>query len=186
MSTSAGTERETALPYPEHLVGTCTLADGTTVTVRPIRATDAVIEQAFVRGLSDETRYYRFMDMLRELSPRMLKQLTDIDYHDRMALIATIAQGGHEEEIAVGRYCVEPGGERCEFAIVVADAWQRRGIATMIMRKLIDAARARGLRSMFGEILTSNHRMLHFVTKFGFRTAIDPEDQTLMRATLQL
>jgi acetyltransferase len=178
--------RETMRPYPEHLVSTCTLADGTAVTVRPIRPSDAVIEQAFVRGLSDEARYYRFMDMLRELTPRMLEQLTDIDYHDRMALIATVRQGESDEEIAVGRYCAEPDGERCEFAIVVADAWQGKGIATIIMRKLIDMARRRGLKWMVGEVLTSNHRMLQFVTKFGFKVGLDPEDPTLMRATLQL
>ncbi len=162
------------------------IADGTIVTVRPIRPSDAMIEQAFVRGLSDEARYYRFMDMLRELTPRMLTQLTDIDYHDRMALIATVRDGEHEEEIAVGRYCAEPDGERCEFAIVVADAWQHKGIATIIMRKLVYAARERGLKWMVGEVLTSNHKMLQFVAKLGFKVALDPEDPTLMRATLEL
>jgi len=65
--------------YPHHLVRTIHLADGTCVTLRPIRAEDAGIEQEFVRGLSDESRYYRFMDMLRELTPQMLKHLTEID-----------------------------------------------------------------------------------------------------------
>jgi acetyltransferase len=173
-------------PYPEHLVSTFTLPDGSQVTVRPIRASDAFIEQEFVRGLSDEARYYRFMDVLRELTPRMLTQLTDIDYDERMALIATVRHGEQEQEIAVGRYCAEPDGERCEFAIVVADAWQHKGIAAVIMHKLIDAARARGLKSMFGEVLTSNHKMLQFVSKLGFKLALDPEDPTLMRVTLPL
>jgi len=56
--------------YPAHLVRHLTLADGTPVTLRPIRAADAKIEQQFVRSLSDESRYFRFMDILRELSPQ--------------------------------------------------------------------------------------------------------------------
>ena len=88
-------------PYPEHLVKTITLADGTPVTLRPIRVADADIEQAFVRGLSDEARYFRFMDMLRELSPQMLKQMTDIDYHNQMALIALVRSEGAEIQMRV-------------------------------------------------------------------------------------
>ncbi|MCX7136059.1 MAG: hypothetical protein NTW47_05255 [Proteobacteria bacterium] len=115
--------------YPAHLVKTITLADGTAVTLRPIRVADADIEQEFVRGLSDEARYYRFMDMLRELSPQMLKQMTDIDYHNQMALIAVTRRSGKEVQIAVGRYVVFPNGTDCEFAIVVSDAWQRKGMS---------------------------------------------------------
>ena len=91
---------------PAHLVKTITLADGAAVTLRPIRIADADIEQEFVRGLSDEARYFRFMDMLRELSPQMLKQMTDIDYHNQMALIAVTRRSGKEVQIAVGRYVV--------------------------------------------------------------------------------
>ena len=75
-------------PYPDHLVKTIQLSDGTPVTMRPIRVADAGIEQEFVRSLSNESHCCRFVDMLRELSPQMLKQLTDIDYHNQMALIA--------------------------------------------------------------------------------------------------
>ena len=130
--------------YPDHLVKPLLLRDGTRVMIRPIRAEDADIEQAFVRGLSDESRYFRFMDMLRELSPQMLKQLTDIDYDNQMALIAVIERDGKESEIAVGRYVVFPDGENCEFAVVVGDDWQGKGIATALMRALIESARRRG------------------------------------------
>jgi acetyltransferase len=170
-------------PYPEHLVRTLTLADGTPVTLRPIRAADARIEQQFVRSLSDESRYFRFMDMLRELSPQMLKQMTDIDYHNQMALIAVTPSHNYEVEIAVGRYVVFPNGEDCEFAIAVSDGWQRKGIATELMRLLIAAARQRGLGKMIGEVLASNTKMLHFVRKLGFDAAADPQDPRQMRVT---
>jgi acetyltransferase len=172
--------------YPDHLVTSLILRDGTRVKIRPIRAEDADIEQAFVRGLSDESRYFRFMDMLRELSPQMLKQLTDIDYHNQMALIAVTESKGRETEIAVARYVVVPGGENCEFAIVVDDDWQGKGIATPLMQSLIESARQRKLRNMIGIVLTSNHRMLHFVSRLGFHAAMDPEDPTQMQVTKDL
>ncbi len=137
--------------YPKHLVTTLRLADGTAVTLRPIRTADAAIEQQFVRNLSDESRYFRFMDMQRELSPQMLKQMTEIDYYDQMALIAVTRSSGKEIQIAVGRYVVFPNGEDCEFAIVVSDAWQRKGIARALMQLLIEAARSRGLEKMIGD-----------------------------------
>jgi acetyltransferase len=173
-------------PYPAHLVRHLTLADGTPVTLRPIRADDARIEQEFVRSLSAEARYFRFMDMLRELSPKMLKQMTQIDYHDQMAVIAVTPSHKYEVQVAVGRYVVYPGSDDCEFAIAVSDGWQKKGLATAIMRLLIEAARERGLKRMIGEVLASNNNMLHFVRKLGFRLAADPADPRQIRAILDL
>lgn len=173
-------------PYPDHLVKPLVLRDGTPVVIRPIRAEDAGIEQEFVRGLSDESRYFRFMDMLRELSPQMLKQLTEIDYHNQMALIAVTERNGKESEIAVGRYVVFPDGENCEFAVVVGDDWQGKGIATALMQSLIESARRRGLRKMIGEVLTSNGKMLHFVSRLGFHAEMNPEDPTQMHVIKDL
>ena len=172
--------------YPEHLVKNITLADGTPVTLRPIRAADAKIEQQFVRSLSEESRYFRFMDMLRELSPQMLKQMTDIDYYNQMALIAVTRSHHYEVQIAVGRYVVFPNGEDCEFAIAVSDGWQNKGIAIALMGLLIESARERKLKRMIGEILSSNRKMLHFVREMGFHLATDPEDPRQIRATLVL
>jgi acetyltransferase len=173
-------------PYPGHLVTTICLDDGTQVTLRPIRAADARIEQQFVRGLSDEARYFRFMDMLRELPPKMLKQMTDIDYHDQMAFVAVAMLNGEETQVAVARYVAFADGATCEFAIVVGDGWQRKGIATALMQLLIEAARRRGLKKMIGEVLSSNGKMLHFVGKLGFHAAMDAQDPTQMRVTRDL
>lgn len=172
--------------FPDHLVKPLVLRDGTRVLIRPIRAEDAAIEQDFVRGLSDESRYFRFMDMLRELSPQMLKQLTNIDYFDQMALIAVTERDCKETEIAVARYVVLPGGEDCEFAIVVDDKWRGNGIATELMRLLFASARQRGLKKMTGIVLNNNSRMLHFVSRLGFHAEMDPEDRTQMQVTKDL
>ena len=126
-------------PYPAHLVKHLTLADGTPVTLRPIRAADARIEQEFVRSLSDEARYFRFMDMLRELSPQMLRQMTEIDYHNQMALIAVTPSHNYEVQIAVGRYVVYPERRRLR----IRDRGQR-WLAKKRHRQRIDEAPDRG------------------------------------------
>jgi acetyltransferase len=77
-----------------------------------------------------------------------------------MALIAVIRENGRETEIGVARYAINPDGTSCEFAIVVADAWQRKGIGSKLMHSLMDAAGSRGLRTMEGWVLAGNTRML--------------------------
>lgn len=154
--------------YPQHLVHPHRLFDGSEVVIRPIRPEDAAIEQAFVRGLSDDSRYNRFMGQLRELAPRKLHYMTTIDYDQHMALIATVQREGREVEIGVARYVVTPGSESCEFAIAVDDAWQGTGVAGILMLELMAVARGRGLKTMVGFVLASNHKMLKFCHQLGF------------------
>jgi acetyltransferase len=163
-------------PYPSHLVSQWQLPDGSNITMRPIRPEDAGIEQAFVRGLSPEAKYFRFMSGLSELTEDMLVRFTQLDYHRELALIAVTGPPGAETELAVARYVTNPDGRSCEFAIVVADDWQRRGIGSRLLNALMDAARQRGFREMTGEILTSNHNMLELVTNLGFRVESRSED----------
>ncbi|HJV25288.1 MAG TPA: acetate--CoA ligase family protein, partial [Aromatoleum sp.] len=116
-------------PYPSQLISVWTQPDGTAVTIRPIKPEDAELEVEFVRKLSAETKYYRFMNTMRELPPAMVARLTQIDYDREMAFVATIDAEGKEVEVGVCRYAVNPDGESCEFAVVVADDWQHRGLA---------------------------------------------------------
>lgn len=173
-------------PYPSHLISSWIVPDGTRVTIRPIRPEDAELEVAFMSGLSAETRYYRFMNTIRELPPAMVARLTQIDYFREMAFIATLDVDGVETEIGVSRYAVNPDGESCEFAVVVADAWQHRGLARKLMTVLIDTARSRGLQYMNGVFLANNERMLKFVQKLGFVLSNDPEDSTVKLGVLEL
>jgi acetyltransferase len=168
-------------PYPSHLVQRLTLADGTVATIRPIRPEDAGIEQEFVRNLSDESRYFRFRDVVRELSPRMLAQLTRVDYDRHLALIAVTEHGGREMQIAVARYVVDADRSRCEFAIVVADDWQRKGLGSRLMEALMAAARAAGMREMYGEVLAGNRKMIEFAARLGFQARVDESDPSVLR-----
>ena len=173
-------------PYPADLVTTWQPPQGERVTLRPIRPEDAGIEQAFVRSLSPESRHFRFMDTLRELTPMMLARFTQIDYDREMAFIATIAREGQEIEVGVCRYITNPDGSSCEYAVVVADDWQRRGLGRRMMMQLIEVARTRGLRTMIGHVLGSNRAMLDLCQSLGFVVSDSAEDPSAKRVTLTL
>ena len=155
--------------YPQELVQVRRLMDGTEVTIRPIRPEDSGMEQAFVRHLSDDSRYFRFMGSLRELPEKKLRFFTDIDYARHMAFVATVRQDGAELEIGAARYVAteEPGS--CEFSIVIDDAWQGSGVAGQLMYALQNAAREQGFTKMEGIVLAGNHRMLKFARQLGFK-----------------
>ncbi len=166
-------------PYPAHLTTRSVLPDGAELIIRPIRPEDAEIEQAFVRNLSPEAKYFRFMQSIEELTPEMLVRFTQIDYSREMALIAIVRDGGKEKEIGVARYIINPDGRSCEFAIVVSDERQKQGIGSALMKGLMEAARSQGMRSIEGEILADNHRMIELMESLGFSSRPDPNDPGL-------
>ena len=168
-------------PYPVHLVTHWQLPSGHDVVIRPIRPEDAELTQDFVRSLSEETKYFRFMDAVSELSPAMLARLTQIDYTREMALLALTEIDGREVELGVARYAINPDAESCEFALVVDDAWQKQGIGHKLMDVLMDVARSVGLKTMEGEVLKANHPMLKLVQALGFRVEAHPEDETIRK-----
>jgi acetyltransferase len=173
-------------PYPAHLSTGIQLSDGTDIVIRPIRPEDADMEQDFVRNLSPEAKYFRFMNALQELSQEMLVRLTQIDYYNEMALIAVKPSGKGEEQIGVARYTTNLDQESCEFALVVSDAWQGLGIGYQLMQKLMDIARDRGLERMDGQVLASNSRMLNMMRSLNFRIGPDPEDTAVKLVEIAL
>ena len=173
-------------PYPSHLIHEWIQPDGTKIIIRPIRPEDADLSIEFVRNLSAETKYFRFMNTMRELPPAMVARLTQIDYDREMAFIATLTENDVEREIGVCRYAVNPDGESCEFAVVVADDWQHKGLARKLMGVLIETARASGLSYMNGVFLSNNERMLKFVQGLGFVLSNDPDDNSVKVGILSL
>jgi acetyltransferase len=166
-------------PYPTHLVSNWQLADGTNITIRPIRAEDAELSQAFVRNLSQETRYFRFMNSVQELSEAMLVKFTQIDYSREMALIAVTHEHGVEIELGVARFAINPDAESCEFAIVLSDEMHGKGLGQKLMNVLFDAARSKGLRVMEGEVLKNNENMLKLMTRLEFSIETSEEDHSI-------
>ncbi|MBN1378304.1 MAG: bifunctional acetate--CoA ligase family protein/GNAT family N-acetyltransferase [Gammaproteobacteria bacterium] len=155
-------------PYPSHLVGNIQLPGGIDVCIRPIRPEDAEIEQAFVRGLSDRAKFFRFFQPLDELTPTMLARFTQIDYDREMAFIAVVEVNGKEKEIGVARYITNADNQGCEFAVVVADEWQHRSIAQRLMERLIECAREDGLKYIEGKVIAENKEMLALAASLRF------------------
>jgi acetyltransferase len=162
-------------PYPSQLESHWDLLDGTRITVRPIRPEDAQIERDFVRNLSPQAKYFRFMHALHELTQEMLIRFTQIDYDREMAFIAVVPQDSNDIEIGVARYVMNPDRHSCEFALVVADQWRKKGIGSYLMTQLMRAAKNRGLDSMTGEVLADNEHMLDLARRLGFTR--HPHDQ---------
>jgi acetyltransferase len=175
-------------PEPSKLETTLTLRDGRHVRVRPIRPEDATMDRAFFAGLSEQSRYMRFMQHLAELTPRLVRQFTQIDDTREMALVALDDASGDEAIVAIARYVAATKGmdETGEFAIVVADEWQGHGLGRALMEMLIDGARQHGLRKLVGNILAVNASMRALAAAVGFAIHVDPDDGRQLIATLDL
>jgi acetyltransferase len=165
-------------PDPSKLETTLTLRDGRRVRVRSIRPADASMDRAFLAGLSEHSRYMRFMQHLAELTPRLVQQFTNIDDTREMALVALDDASGDEAIVGIARYVAETEqeGGSAEFAIVIADSWQRNGLGRALMELLIDGARGRGLRKLTGNILAVNASMRALAEAVGFVMHADPDD----------
>jgi len=173
-------------PYPRHLVQRDLLADGTPLTIRPIRPEDAESEKSFVRELSEEARRFRFLYALHELPPDMLARFTQLDYAREMALVAFTEEGGKPVQQGVARYVINPDGTSCEFAIVVSDKRQNQGIGTRLMTALIDAARDHRLTIMEGKVLATNRSMLQLMSDLGFTVTLSDDEPDIHLVQLRL
>ncbi len=174
-------------PYPSALEFPLDTPDGKQATIRAIRPEDAELERDFVHRLSEQSRFLRFMFGLQDLSPAMLSRFTQIDYDRELALIVVLRlPDGAEQQIGVARYITLPDEESCEFAIVVSDEWQGKGVARSLFQRLIDIARDRRIKVMTGITLRENTRMIDLSRSLGFATRSDTDEPELVRMTLTL
>ena len=168
-------------PMPE----SWTAADGTVITIRPISAVDLALEQEFVEGLSAHTGYQRLMSARRP-SLEELKRFTDINHERELALIATTPVQGRERQIGVARYVKESATGDADFAIVLSDDWQGRGLGAKLLGRLLAAAKNDGVRRLVGTTMSENGGMLALSRKLGFKRAKDPGSATITNLTLDL
>jgi GNAT superfamily N-acetyltransferase len=160
---------------PEAVVS---LVDGSEVTIRVLHGDDAELDRQFIRKLGPESRGMRFLGQISEPGDALIRKLTQLDFRRDMAFIALSNEGGIPHAVGVSRYSLAPDGESCECAVTVADAWQGKGLGTILMRDLIDVARRRGIRSMFSIDARSNERMQELARDLGFKRERDPDDPT--------
>ena len=183
------------LPYPSRFEQLLTLRGGDTCLLRPIRPDDAQMLQTLVRGLSPESRYFRFVSSFNELPATMLSRFTLIDYDREMALVAVVMERSvspdgtvleSERIVGVSRYVTNPDQTSCEFSLVVADEFSGRGIGSRLMESIIDVARDKGLAEMDGLVLANNPDMLKLVRRLGFTVKSFPEDPDFKLVTYML
>jgi acetyltransferase len=165
---------------------TWTLADGERLMLRHIAPADAARELAFVHGLSRQSSYLRFHGTIKDLSKKDLEKYTNPDSRNAVALIVLHSGETSEEEIGVARYAIDPDRVNGEFAIVVADAWQKRGIGTRLMNALISHLKASGAKRISGSVLKSNAAMRKFAKQMDFAETDIPDDPSILLVTKHL
>lgn len=151
------------------------LRDGTCVPVREVRPEDAPALRRLVGRLSDRTIHLRYFGAMKELSEKQARYFAEVDGQDRYALVALDPENT-EEIVAVVRYDRQEGANRAEYAALVEDRMQGRGLGVGLTRRLIEAARERGVGRLYALILPENRGMLHLLRSLGLPERIRWED----------
>jgi len=182
----SGSARLAIRPYPRELEETVQLSEREFL-LRPVRPEDEPRFREAFKKLSPQTVRLRFFAPMHELPQALAARLTQIDYEREMALVLTEPKpAGTADVFAVVRLVADPDNARAEFAIVVRDDLAGQGLGRMLMRRIIDYARARGIGELFGDILTENATMLDLASRLGFRLNRDEAGAGVVRATLRL
>lgn len=173
--------------YPTHLIDVVLLADSSRVVIRPALPQDSDLQRTFVRTLSSEARYFRFMTRLSELPEAMAERFAGIDYRSHVALIATTITDAGESMVGEVCYIVdESDATACEFAVAVADDWQGMGLACTLLARLADHAAYSGIRRMSADTLAVNTAMIKLAKRSAFAIARKREDARLVHLVKDL
>lgn len=149
---------------------------GEKIFFRPVKPTDETMEREFFYSLSDESVYYRFFNRIKSLPHEKLQPLVNIDYRDEMAIVALKGEPGNEYMVGIGRFMVSPETNIAEAAFLVHDDWQRKGIGTFLLRKLIGIALEMGIKGFSAEVLAENKKMMYVFHKSGYPVEVKLED----------
>ncbi len=145
---------------------------------------DAARIQSLVRGLSRDSRYHPFFIPLHELPSQLLERFTHCAPQSALTLLATLKQPEDEAAVGMAQYVANPYPARCEIGLLVADAWQGKGIGTCLLQVLQQLAGAAGIRCIEGDILAGNRRMRKLALRLGYSLTREPG--SVVRASLRL
>ncbi|HYJ39366.1 MAG TPA: GNAT family N-acetyltransferase [Steroidobacteraceae bacterium] len=162
------------------------MVGGIEYRIRPIRSDDAERERAFIMSLTPESRFQRLMYTLQEPSAEFVARMVTVDQHRDMALVAVVGGEAEEKIIGVARYAADESGRDCEYAVAVTDEWQCRGIGTTLSKLLFEHAAHEGFRSIYGNVLADNRRMLELAEWLGLSVEPALPGQPTVRASRRL
>lgn len=145
------------------------LRDGSQVSLRPIAPTDAPRLRALFHRLSPESVYLRFLEARDDLTLEQAQEFATVDYQRTMAIVATVIDSGEEEIVGVARYGQDEQetDAGAETAVVVEDAYQGRGLGTLLLQRLVLYARRHGVEALRATVHSSNAQILRFVRRSG-------------------
>lgn len=154
--------------------------------MRPVRPDDATLLDRFFQDLSPQSRLRRFHVPMRGLSPDLLERFTHPDPEQELALLAFVCEGGRQVCAGEARYALsdEVVGER-EFALTVADRWQRAGVGRGLLARLTAEARRRGVTRRYGDVLRDNRAMIALASSLGYAVLRHPGDWRLLRVAMR-
>jgi RimJ/RimL family protein N-acetyltransferase len=163
-----------------------TLRDGRTVHIRAMRPEDeAELLQTFGR-MSEDARYMRFMRSVREPNMERVRKALASFPDSGLGIVATVPAADGIDIVGSAIYVIGNDPATCEFAINVGSAFGGAGLASTLMRTLIDSAKKRGLKEMDGFVLAENESMLRLAKRLGFDVTIDPDDRAIRICRLPL
>jgi GNAT superfamily N-acetyltransferase len=160
------------------------LSGGKEITIRPVRLSDEETLRDLFYRLSDESTYRRFLSYKNRYPHKEMQYLVDVDYEQNMALVACTVDGACAEIIAMARYDVDPATHLADIAFVVRDDWHRQGIGTLLMKRMSEIARARGIAGFSADLFATNRPMLGILRKSGLKVQMELE-QGVYHATLR-
>ena len=173
-------------PYPGHYEKRVVTRTGLEVFMRPVKPEDAPLLLDLFNSLSSRTRYFRFFTPLKTLPRKLLIGFTQIDYRKDMALAALYQTEKEEKILAVARFISRPDQADTEFAVVVRDEWQGKGVGRVLLENLILIAGERRIESMSGYVLSENIHMLSLARTLGFHLSKIPgENQYFLKIDLR-
>ena len=172
-------------PYPTRYTTTWKLSDGTEVMLRPIRPEDEPLEHEMLSTLSPETLRSRFFSIVQDISHEMLVRFCNIDYDREMAIVAELKEETRRRIIGIGRLIIEPDFRSGEYAVLVHDEYQGKGLGYKLVDLIIGIAQDKGLEEIYGKVLTENERMLKMAIKLGFQYQLMDGGITEVRLALK-
>ncbi len=174
-------------PYPRELEEIVTLPDGHRLLLRPIRPEDEPAYLSLFASLPPEDVFLRFMHPMKVLSHSLAARLTQLDYDREMALVLVDEHRPEGPELCGGvRITADADNDRAEFAIMLRRDMTGLGLGPLMMRRIIDYARKRGIREVYGEVLSENRPMLRLCRALGFSTQRMLDDPGVILASLAL